>query len=376
MCIRDRLETDALKDYIRIDQMHFNFLADRLYPYLLKQDTTMRASIKPDEQLCLFLRYVASGETFRSLEFQFRISRRSISRIVYRVAEAIVKEMQKEYLMTPDKAAHWLKISEKFSQRWNYPNTIGAIDGKHIVLQQPENSGSQYRNYKGSDSIILMAVIGPEYEFLFAEVGMNGRNSDGGAWAQSKLKKALDDNKLDIPKPAPLCDGSDNIPYVLVGDGAFPLSKYMMKPYPQKNLSDEERIFNYRLSRTRRISENEFGILANRWRVCRKPFLLSPDKVKVITYAALTLHNFLRSESSSGKVCISPNLVDFEDMSGNVFPGTWRNDEPNSDCWFDLEPTINRNPSRWAKDIRNEFKRYFNNEGIVPWQWRAAQVEH
>ena len=163
----------------------------------------MRASINPDEQLCLFLRYVASEETFRSLEFQFRISRRSISRIVDRVAEAIIKEMQKECLMTPDKAASWLEISEFFSQRWNYSNTIGAIDGKHIVLQQPYNSGFHYHNNKGSDSIILMAVIGTENEFLYSEVGMNGRNSDGGAWAQSKLKKALDDNTLDIPKPSP-----------------------------------------------------------------------------------------------------------------------------------------------------------------------------
>ena len=62
-------EADELKDYLRMEQMHFNFLAERLYPYLLKQDTTMRASIKPDEQLCLFLRYIASGETFRLLEF-------------------------------------------------------------------------------------------------------------------------------------------------------------------------------------------------------------------------------------------------------------------------------------------------------------------
>ena len=61
---QELLEADALKE-LRMDQMNFNFLAERLYPYLLKKDTTMRASIKPDEQLCLFLRYVASGETFR-----------------------------------------------------------------------------------------------------------------------------------------------------------------------------------------------------------------------------------------------------------------------------------------------------------------------
>ena len=367
-------ETNSLKEYIRMDRMYFDYLVERLYPYLLKEDTVMRESIKPAEQVCVFLRYVASGETFRSLEYQFRISRRSIARIVDRVAEAIIEEMQEEYLKTPKTASKWLEISEKFSQRWNFPNTIGAIDGKHIVLEQPSNSGSHYRNYKGSDSIILLAVVGPEYEFLYAEVGMNGRNSDGGAWAQSPLKMALENNTLNVPKSTPLLDGID-IPYVLVGDDAFPLSHYMMKPYPQKNLCSEKRIFNYRLSRARRISENAFGILANRWRVFRKPFLLKPKKVKSITYACLILHNFLRSESTSGKVYIPPNLIDFEDANGNIIYGAWRNEIP-KDSWLDLEPSINRNPTRQAKDIRDEFKRFFVNEGTVPWQWRAAQVEH
>ena len=105
---------------------------------------------------------------------------------------------------------------------------------------------------------------------------MNRRNSDGGAWANSLLKMALEDNTLDIPKPTPLSNDSGDIPYVLVGDDAFPLSRYMMKPYPQKYLCSEKRVFNYRLSRARRFSENAFGILANRWRVFRKPFLLRP----------------------------------------------------------------------------------------------------
>ena len=216
---QELIETNSLKDYIRMDRMHFDYLVERLYPYLLKDDTILRESIKPAERVRVLLRYVASGETFCSLESQFRISRRSIARIVDRVAEAITEEMQGEYLKTPNTASKWLEISEKFSQRWNFPNTIGTIDGKHIVLEQPSNSGSHYRNLKGSDRIILLTVVGPEYEFLYAEVGINGRNSDGGAWAQSPLKMALE-------------DGMD-IPYVLVGDDAFPLSHYMMKPYPQ-----------------------------------------------------------------------------------------------------------------------------------------------
>ena len=63
-----------------------------------------------------------------------------------------------------------------------------------------------------------------------------------------------------------------------------PLTTYMMKPYPQKDLSPDKRIFNYRLSRARRISENAFGILANRWHVFRKPFALQPEKVKSLHF--------------------------------------------------------------------------------------------
>ena len=89
-------EANNLKDYIRMDRMHFDYIVERLYSYLLKEDTIMRESIKPAEQVCLFLRYVSTGETFRSLEYQFRISRRSIARIVERVAEAIIQEMQED----------------------------------------------------------------------------------------------------------------------------------------------------------------------------------------------------------------------------------------------------------------------------------------
>ena len=70
-------------------------------------------------------------------------------------------------------------------QRWNFPNGIRETDGKHIVKQQPKDSGLQYRNYKRADSIILLGMIGPEYEFLYADVGIYGRNSGEGNQSQS-----------------------------------------------------------------------------------------------------------------------------------------------------------------------------------------------
>ena len=180
---------------------------------------------------------------------------------------------------------------------------------------------------------------------------MNGRNFNRGAQAQSPLKKALENNTLNLQKAKPLSGDLDDIPFVCVGDDAFPLATYIIKPYPQKDLSRDKTIFNYLFSCARQISENVFGILANRWRVFRKPFLLKPKKVKVITYSVLILHSFSRSESTTGKIYITPNLIDFDNGYGTAIAGDWREDAPSSK-WLDLDPFTRRNSSRQAKDVR------------------------
>ena len=298
-----------------------------------------------------------------------------ISQAVIDVCNAIVTRLGPKYLSSPKTEAEWTTISEKFNARWNFPNGIGALDGKHIVMQQPNLSGSHYRNYKGTDSIVLMALVGPEYEFLYVEIGSNGRNSDGGIWDQGQLKKSIEDGSLNLPSPKALPGRETKIPFVITGDDAFPLKNYLMKPYPLKNLTLEKRIFNYRLSRKRRISENGFGILANRWRVFRKPIALSPVKVRTITHAALVLHNWQRSKSSVGKVDLPNGLIDQETENGELIEGAWRKESP-SDTWFSISNDAYGNRSTYvAKAIREEFTDYFNMEGAVLWQWKCAKVD-
>ena len=123
-----------------------------------------------------------------------------------------------------------MKISEAFQSRWKFPNCLGAIDGKHIHIRPPPGTGSEYFNHKKTFSIILLAYAGPNYECIYADVRSNGRMNDSGVWNSSDLRRKIEDDDLSIPSPTSLPYGCIRTPYVFVGDDAFALKSYMMKP--------------------------------------------------------------------------------------------------------------------------------------------------
>ena len=70
----------------------------------------------------------------------------------------------------------YIEITDKFESRWQYPNAIGAIDWKYVVILKPSHDGSHYYNYKHSRSLLIIIVIArPSYECLYTDVGTNGR---------------------------------------------------------------------------------------------------------------------------------------------------------------------------------------------------------
>lgn len=259
-----------------------------------------------------------------------------------------------------------MTVSEEFGRRWNFPNCIGAIDGKHVEIKKPANTGSYYFNYKRNFSIVLLALVDANYEFLVVEAGANGRVSDGGVLSNSTFYDNFKSNKLKIPESGQLHnDFPEQMPFVFVGDDAFPLQKNFMKPYSGDNLSNDEVIFNYRLSRARRIVENAFGILASRFRVLLNVINLSPEKATIITLTTCYVHNFLRRNNSSIYLRGSVDVENINTCEIQLAP--WRADHQQL-C--KLEPTLSRNPTSNAKETRQKFTTYFNGVGAVPWQNR------
>lgn len=249
----------------------------------------------------------------------------------------------------PKSENEWKTIAADFEELWNFPNCIGSIDGKHVNIKNPPHSGAYYFNYKKTFSIVLMALVNAKYEFLMVDVGANGRVSDGGVFKNTKLYEMYEEQNLNIPPPRIIPGFNKKLPYVFVADDAFQLNENMMKPYGGNNLSEQQTVFNYRLSRARRTVENVFGILSSRFRVLLTTINLSPEKTTFVVLACCYLHNFLRKRNSDVSI---PSTI------------------PQKSCQslINLESTRSRNSSDVAKEVRNAFCDYFNTTGTVSFQ--------
>nr|CAI5817973.1 unnamed protein product [Callosobruchus analis] len=347
-----QLRTEDPKEYklaLRMTPKNFDDLLMLLSGSIQRQDTFMRDALPAKVKLEITLTFLASGMSFRNLSHFYRVSIPSISNLIPEVCWAIYESL-KTQIKIPDGEDEWKIIENGFNTRWNFPSCYGAIDGKHVNIKAPPKSGSEFYNYKKTNSIVLMAIANHNYCFTYIDVGANGSASDGGVFKNSSIYRRLEDGLLPM-------DG------IIVGDAAFPLKSYLLKPYPGSQLSTSEKIFNYRLSRARRIVENAFGILVSRFRVFENAIPTSLNTVDAIVCASCALHNWLRKNSYS---YITPTCVDREDSEGQIIPGTWRSE---------ITPLISINDQRRgnhsvnAKEKRDLLKSYFMTNGSVPWQF-------
>lgn len=250
-------------------------------------------------------------------------------------------------------ADEWRSIAVEFEERWNFPLCCGALDGKHIKMKAPPNSGSLFFNYKGDHSLVLLALVDAHYRFRVIDVGGYGRTSDGGILANSTFGQALRDGSLHLPpdQHLPGAEHRGPQPHVFVADEAFPLRRNLMRPFPGRGgLTPEQRVFNYRLSRARLVVEDAFGIWSAQWRMFRRELEILPEVVENCVKATCVLHNFMRASADR----LIPARRGAAAAHEEPLPGVGR---------------MGANfAARGATNTREAFMAYFSAEGAVAWQ--------
>jgi hypothetical protein len=353
--------------YLRMSPERLQRLVELVAPFIAKKKCRSRETLSPAERLVVTIRYLATGDSQQSQTFNFRLGNSTVCNIVRQTCQGIWDALNESFLKPPKTAGEWKKIAQGMFDDWDFPNCLGALDGKHIAIECPPNSGSEFYNYKKFFSIVLMAMCDSKYCFTLIDLGANGRENDAHIFNNSDMCRAIVNNELDIPGSSFI--RGHKLPYVIVSDEIFGLKPWLMKPYGGNGLLQEEEIFNYRLSRCRRTIENTFGILCARWRIFRRPIRAKPETVDVIVKACVCLHNYLRLTYNAHYVPVG--FVDHQHDNGDIIPGDWRQ--------MTVEDTgamqalrVGRAHNRYSFDanaVRKKFKDYFvSREGTVPWQ--------
>ena len=208
------------------------------------------------------------------------------------------------------------------------------------------------------------------YCFTLIDIGDYGSNNDTGVLNNSVFGKRFSNGSMNIPSPRTVEGCSfDPLPFYIVGDDIFPLKDWLMKPFPGKSLTVEERIFNYRLSRCRRVIENAFGILVARFRIFFTPICASVQNTESYIKAAVVLHNFLRQTENAAYT--PSGFIDCETIDGSIKPGFWRNEiGQNVDtCFLDFPKIRGYRQPKNASEMRDALKDFtVSEQGALSWQ--------
>ena len=184
------------------------------------EKTRFREPLPAGLKVAIKLRYLATEDSYKIRKNVFRVAFNMVSLFMTEVCEAIY-QIKDEQLKCPSNPQEWREKAVHFGQRWIFHHAVGALDGKHVTVRCPSLSGSKYYNYKGFYSMVLLAFVDADYNFLWAD-GSNGCCFDAQIFNECQLRQSVMDGTTGFPDADSL-PGNEKKPYFIVADDAFAL---------------------------------------------------------------------------------------------------------------------------------------------------------
>lgn len=162
-------------------------------------------------------------------------------------------------------------------------------------------------------------MVDANCKFLLIDVVSYGKEGDASIFQRSQMGHMISKGDIfPLPKELP---GSDiKLPYVIVGDEAFRLDIHVMKPFTQKQATQDKSMmkFNYAMCRARRVTESAFGIMCVVFRIFFTPINLKPETVDLVIFVCCCLHNLLRDDFIAKNPPNHTVIQDFEVPTQNM----------------------------------------------------------
>ncbi|XP_064651986.1 putative nuclease HARBI1 [Lineus longissimus] len=249
---------DDFRSHFRLSRTTFEVLLGELQPcpeIALGQHGFGSPPVELGKQALVFLWYLGSPDSFRSISDRFGISRSTTHCICRRVCKAVVNNLIKKLISWPSHENR-VNISEGFEKYSHFPGAIGAIDGCHIKIKAPTKNPNSYVNRKKFHSVVLQGVCDDALAFTHVYTGWPGCTHDARVF-----------NNSSVFQEAAAKFETDEF---LLGDSAYPIQPWLMTPYKDYgNITRDQKRYNKRHNSARVVIERAFGQLKGRFRRLR-----------------------------------------------------------------------------------------------------------
>ena len=267
-----------------------DWLCMRLRPYL-DNNSPFQHTLTIQHRVAIAVYTLASAANYRTIGNLFGVGKSTVGEVFMFVCKLIDTHLFKEFVRFPV-GERLDEVVNGFHGRHGFPQCIGAIDGTHIPVTPPRLHQEDYRNRKGWFSLNNQCVVDHQGLFLDVFAGFPGRAHDARVFANSPLSIAAERQRPKFPQRPRNIQRGGQVPLVLIGDPAYPLKEYLMKPFRHTvNITRNQRAFNLRLNRARVVVEMAFGRLKGRWRILMKCLVFDLDNISPVFRTCCVLHN-------------------------------------------------------------------------------------
>ena len=290
--LANRMLDCTWKQHFRVNRATFFYLVRMLAPRISKHNTQLRDAIPAEKRVAISLWRLGTGEVYRSISRNFGVGCKTANIILLEFLLALC-EHYNEFVHFPDSDYEIRRSIDRFSEISAMPQVLAAIDGTYIPIRAPEDDNDDFICRKGYHSMILQAIVGADTEIYDALTRFPGSMHDARVLRLSSFFHKATNGRVAALTAGPLqnINGVDVAPYI-VGDGAYPLSEWLLKPYPRIGvLAQDEKRFNKEISKARVKVEHCYGILKGLWRILRQAIQDDIQKVPLIILCCCILHN-------------------------------------------------------------------------------------